>query len=159
MNHTIKITAIELDNSVNSDGSMHPSDLFRVSFKCADRQSGSKELFTRDQMQPLLNFMGYEHLSDLKNYTFGISPTTREFDGFIALLNRARAAMTPVESLLGLASETIAKIGAADLSDPRTFQRAVGQLLRDDGPLAPIAQILKETLQKPQHPTNGTVAK
>lgn len=159
MNHTTKITAIELVTPVNSDGSTHPSDLFRVSFKCADRQSGSKELFTRGQLQPLLNFMGYKHLSDLKNYTFGISPTTRELDGFLALLNRARTAMTPVESLLGLASETIAKIGATDFRDPRTLQRAVGQLLSEGGPLGPFTQIFRDAIQKPQPPTNGTVAK
>lgn len=154
MNHIVKITAIETDHLVGTDPVSGKS--YRISFKSASRTSGVKEYFTFAQLQPLLDFLGLENVSDLKNYTFGISPTTREYDGFLAQIERARAAMTPIESLLTRASATFGKLNDTDFTDPRNVRRALGELFGEDGLLSPVGNLLKEAFDKPQPPTKGT---
>lgn len=151
-NQMVKISSM---GNLKFTGDDDNAEVIFLTFKCAERDSTDKRAFTVAELMPLVRQMRYNDVWDLKRFIFGVSPTTRESDGFQAVLEGARAAMTPLEALLGRASNTLGNIAATDFTDPRSLQKMATQLFSEDGILGPVAQLLKN-MPKPQPPTNGT---
>ncbi len=155
--HEVKIVSIHIFEVGRDDGEAHPSDQFELGFKCEVRRSTVVEKFTRGELQPLMDFMKFEKMSQLRGYYFGVEPEDRETIGFRKLLAQARVAMTPLESLFDRARTFQDRIGATDLNalNPRAIENLLREVFKEDGLFGPIGQLFQELTKKPSSNGDG----
>lgn len=153
--HVVKIVSVVLREAGMDTGVAHPSDTIEIGFKCEARRSTTVEEFTRGDVQPLFDFIGYEKLSQLRGFEFGVDSEERETIGFRRLIKRARTGMTPLETLFERATTAYSHFERTDLNtlNPRALERLFTEVFAEDGLLGPIAQIFRESGRKT--PKNG----
>lgn len=157
--HAVKIVSVQIHGVVREDGEADPADRFILGFKCEVRRSTTAEEFSRVELQPLIDFMGFEKMVQLRGYEFGVDSDDRETIGFRKLIARSRVAMTPLESLFDRARDFQSTFAKTDFNglNPRSFERLFSEVFNEDGLLGPVAQLLREMSKKP--PANGGTTK